>query len=180
METVSDLKNKTMKTAIILGSARKDGNTAKLVDKLSTLTHFDMFDVFDLADYQISYYDYQHNNRDDDFFPLIKNLIDNYDTLIFATPVYWYSMSAIMKVFVDRTSDLLTIEKEYGRKLKGKNMAVITSSMGDNLGDDFWLPFQKTAEYFEMNYITGLHTLVDEVNVVELEGFVSELSVSAC
>ncbi|MCP4458779.1 MAG: NAD(P)H-dependent oxidoreductase [Cytophagales bacterium] len=37
-----------------------------------------------------------------------------------ATPVYWYSMSGIMKVFLDRIYDVLTIEKELGRKLHGK------------------------------------------------------------
>ena len=38
--------------------------------------------------------------------PLIP-IIEKYDTLIFATPVYWYSMSGIMKVFFDRKNDNL-------------------------------------------------------------------------
>jgi multimeric flavodoxin WrbA len=42
------------------------------------------------------------------------------------TPVYWYTMSGIMKVFFDRFSDLLRIEKDLGRKLRGKSMAVIS------------------------------------------------------
>ncbi len=50
----------------------------------------------------------------------MNDIVDKYDVLIFATPVYWYSMSGIMKVFFDRITDLLTIKKDIGRKLKGK------------------------------------------------------------
>ena len=56
----------------------------------------------------------------------MKTIISKYDTIIFATPVYWYSMSGILKVFIDRITDLLTIEKELGRKLRGKKMAVVS------------------------------------------------------
>ena len=85
-----------MNSVIILGSSRNDGDTAKVVN---TLREYSNWDIIDLNDYEISYYDYEHNNSDDDFLPLMKKLIENYDTMIFATPVYWYSMSGIMKVF---------------------------------------------------------------------------------
>ncbi|MDA5312487.1 flavodoxin family protein, partial [Vibrio cholerae] len=70
--------------------------------------------LFDLSDYAISFYDYEHMNRNDDFIHLINKLAE-FDHLVFASPVYWYSMSAQLKVFFDRLSDLLTIEKELGR-----------------------------------------------------------------
>jgi len=43
------------------------------------------------------------NNIDDDFISLMTEIIEKYDTLIFATPVYWYSMSRILKksFFID-------------------------------------------------------------------------------
>lgn len=161
-----------MKTVIILGSSRKDGETAKIVKELS---HLAGWDVIDLNDYQFSYYDYEHKNRNDDFLPLIKNLIEKYDVLVFATPVYWYSMSGIMKVFFDRLSDLLTIEKETGRKLRGKKMAVISSSAGGNLGEHFWLPFTESANYLGMSYITNMHTYEGENATVNLKKFVAEI-----
>ena len=83
------------------------------------------FELIDLNDFDISYYDYDHKNRQDDFLPLMKKLIERYKTLVFATPVYWYTMSAVMKTFFDRISDLLTIEKDLGRQLRGKNMVLI-------------------------------------------------------
>jgi multimeric flavodoxin WrbA len=86
-----------VKNIVILGSSRIDGNTRNVVDKLKN--HLD-FDLIDLSNYNISYYDYEHKNQNDDFLMLVRNIINNYDTFIFATPVYWYSMSGIMKVFL--------------------------------------------------------------------------------
>lgn len=92
------------------------------------------------------------------FLPLMQKIIANYDTFIFATPVYWYSMSGIMKVFWDRMTDLITIEKDLGRQLRGKNMAVLSCSNGNNLGENFWLPFTESADYLGMHYLGNLHT----------------------
>lgn len=70
--------------------------------------------------------DYEHQNSNDDYLKLMKEIIKKYDTLIFTLPIYWYSMSGIMKVFFDRIADLLTFEKELGRQLRGKKMAGIS------------------------------------------------------
>lgn len=138
-----------------MGSSRKNGETKKFVTELIRISGWDFID---LTDFNISHFDYEHLNRNDDFIPLLKRITKNYDVLIFATPVYWYSMSGIMKVFFDRISDLLRIEKDIGRKLRNKYMAVISCSNGDNLEENFWLPFKKSAEYLGMNYIADLHT----------------------
>ncbi len=144
-----------MKKLIILGSSRKDGDTKKVVDELISISGWDLVD---LNDYNISYYDYEHKNMDDDYLPLMLKIIADYDVLIFATPVYWYSMSGIMKVFFDRITDLLKNEKDLGRKLRGKGMAVVSCSSGGNLGEHFWHPFTATAEYLGMNYLGNAHT----------------------
>ncbi|MEZ4804274.1 MAG: NAD(P)H-dependent oxidoreductase [Bacteroidia bacterium] len=91
-------------------------------------------------------------------------------------PVYWYAMSGIMKVFFDRLSDLLTIEKDLGRQLRGKNMAVVSVSNGNNLGDAFWLPFKSTAEYLGMHYIGDLHTLRNIEQTEGLQEFIQNLN----
>ncbi len=148
-----------MRKLVIMGSARKNGDTSKVVDALVQNTKWD---VIDLNDYKIGYFDYDHKNREDDFIPLMKNIVEKYDTIIFATPVYWFNMSGIMKVFFDRFVDLLTIEKELGRKLRGKNMAALSCSLGGNLGDDFWLPFRHSAEYLGMKYLGNLHNVANE------------------
>ena len=149
------------KTVIILGSSRKNGNTTKIVDEISKEHGIE---VINLSDFNISYYDYESKNREDDFFPLIKGIIENYDTLIFATPIYWYNMSGIMKVFFDRFSDLIRIEKETGRKLRGKKIAVISNSHDNEIEESFYIPFKKSADYLGMEYLGHAHFNANVLN----------------
>ncbi|HUH33290.1 MAG TPA: NAD(P)H-dependent oxidoreductase [Daejeonella sp.] len=137
------------RTVLILGSSRSTGNTSLIVDYLKEQL---ACDLIDLNNYQMSYYDYTHDNAGDDYLTLMRTLTTNYDLLILATPVYWYSMSGIMKVFLDRLTDLLDMDKDSGRKLRGKKIAIISTSLGGNLGDSFWLPFMATAKYLGMEY----------------------------
>ena len=67
-----------------------------------------------------------------------------------------------MKVFFDRITDLITIEKDLGRQLRGKRMAVVSSSIGNHLGEHFWLPFSETGKYLGMDYLGGVHCVVGE------------------
>lgn len=161
-----------MKTVVIVGSSRNDGDTRTLTNELIEKSNWDLID---LNDYQFSYFDYDHQNKNDDYLKLMKRIVEKYDTLIFATPVYWYSMSGIMKVFFDRVTDLLTIEKELGRKLREKNMAVITCSIGNNLGDTFWLPFSETAKYLGMEYLGNMHTIAGDTNTKKIAEFVHRI-----
>lgn len=161
-----------MKTVIILGSARKNGETQKIVTSIAERTGWD---IIDLNNYSFSQFDYLHKNKNDDFLTLITNLITHYECFIFATPVYWYAMSGIMKKFLDRFTDLITIKKELGRKLRGKHTAVLTSSSGDHLGDTFWVPFQKTSEYLGMKFISGLHTIQGTTEITTLENFITKI-----
>ncbi|MBP4137392.1 flavodoxin family protein [Flavobacterium geliluteum] len=156
------------KKIIILGSSRKNGNTTKIVDEISKEHGIE---VINLSDFNISYYDYESKNREDDFFPLIKGIIENYDTLIFATPVYWYNMSGIMKVFFDRFSDLIRIEKETGRKLRGKKIGVISNSHENEIEDSFYIPFKKSADYLGMEYLGHAHfnaNILNQTTKIEL------------
>lgn len=137
-----------MTTAIIYGGARKDGNTCKVIDaaaqKLSA-------DIFDVSDYKISFYDYEHKNSDDDFLPLIEKLLE-YDCWIFASPIYWYTMSAQLKVFVDRLTDLLDIELEMGRQLRGLNAALIATGVEEICPLCYEDVFINTFNYLGINY----------------------------
>ncbi|MEK7724334.1 MAG: NAD(P)H-dependent oxidoreductase [Acidobacteriota bacterium] len=157
-----------MRKLIIFGSSRSNGETRKIVDELIKISSWD---VIDLNDYKIGYYDYEHKNLDDDYLPLMRKIIAEYDVLIFATPVYWYAMSGIMKVFFDRITDLLDEEKDLGRKLRGKSMAAISCSVGDNLGEIFWLPFSETARYLGMDYLGNTHTVAGNEETENLKAF---------
>jgi len=146
------------KTVIIQGSSRSGGDTNKIVNYMASNNPFD---VIDLYTKNIGHYDYDYKNQDDDFIGLINNIINTYDTIIFATPVYWYSMSGVLKVFFDRISDILRIHKDTGRQLRGKNMAMISTSNQDDLIGGFNMPFVESAKYLGMNYLGDIHTYVE-------------------
>ena len=148
-----------MKAVIIVGTSRKEGETLEVAGYINDQTGWP---VIDLNDYQFSYYDYEHLNREDDFLPLMKDLISKYDTLLLATPVYWYNMSGIMKVFFDRLTDLITIEKDWGRKLRGKSLACVANSNSRELGEYFWMPFIHTAEYLGMHFLGKTHVYMGQ------------------
>lgn len=147
-----------MKTVIIQGSSRSDGDTSKIVNYIAAKNNFD---VIDLNTKTIGHYDYEYKNANDDFIGLMTEIIANYDTIIFATPVYWYTMSGIMKAFFDRISDLIRIHKDLGRQLRGKNMAMISTSNSDDLVKGFNMPFVESASYLGMNYLGDVHTWVE-------------------
>lgn len=147
---------------IIVGSSRSHGNTYKVASFLKNKTGFD---IIDLKDYHIQHFDYEFKNQEDDFSTLIKSLVTNYDTFIFATPVYWYTMSGIMKVFFDRISDCLKIDKDTGRKFRGKSMGSIACSSNHEMVGDFFMPFRASANYLGMNYIGDVFTWIEQDDI---------------
>jgi multimeric flavodoxin WrbA len=140
---------------IIQGSARSRGNTNTIVKYIVERTKFDVIDLNSLT---IGQFNYDFENSDDDFLPVSRKIADQYQTIVFATPVYWYSMSGIMKAFFDRITDLLRVEKDTGRKLRGKNMALISCGSEAILQKGFTMPFVESANYLGMNYLGDIHT----------------------
>ncbi|AWB65872.1 FMN reductase [Saccharobesus litoralis] len=137
-----------MKSVIILGTSRNQGNTAHLTQYIATQINAE---VIDLATYHIQPYDYEHNNQDDDFATLIQHLL-GYDQWIFASPIYWYSPSATMKLFLDRMCDLIEVDKSRGRALKDKFSRVIATGAAEQADDGFEAIFSQTSSYFAMQY----------------------------
>jgi multimeric flavodoxin WrbA len=165
------------RTIIIQGSSKSNGNTNKVI---TYLNKDNQFDFIDLKTKDIGYFEYDFKNADDDFLPLMEHIIANYDTILFATPVYWYTMSAVLKTFFDRMSDLLHYKKELGRQLRGKNMAMIANSSDNDLGVHFNIPFVKSANYLGMNYLGDTYAWfngeeIDEVAKKEIDVFRSLL-----
>ena len=133
---------------VILGTAKGVRKTHEMVDEVVAGKNCP---IVDLNDIEMSHYDYEHKNKDDDFIPLMKRIIEQHDTIILATPVYWYSVSSIIKVFLDRITDLLTIERDLGRKLRGKKLYMLVS--GRHLPDYFEPPISDTCKYLGMEYL---------------------------
>lgn len=136
------------KAIIILGSSRSFGNTMSMVETVID-KHKDVT-IIDLNKFNILQYDYEHLNQADDYLNLMENIL-TYDLIVLATPVYWYTMSGIMKIFIDRLSDLLTIKKDLGRKLRNKKMFII-ATFDTSMPEHFEYVFEQTAIYMGMDY----------------------------
>ncbi|MBB4080702.1 NAD(P)H-dependent FMN reductase [Lewinella aquimaris] len=141
-------------TLIIIGSARGDGNTADAAQQLSDQMGGKLLD---LLEYSVAPYDYGHDYPPEDAFLALVRRIVTYDRVILASPVYWYSMSGGMKDFLDRFTDLLTYHKDLGRRLRGKEMAVLSCSGEERANDGFYESFRLSAEYLGMQYGPEYH-----------------------
>ena len=147
------------KTVIIQASSRSNGDTNTVVSYVASKYGYDIIDLYQK---KIGHYDYEFKSVNDDFLPTITEIIETYDTIIFATPVYWYSMSGVLKVFFDRISDLLVNHKTLGRQLRGKQMAMISCSNANDLKDGFDMPFKESAHYLGMTYLGSIHSWVEK------------------
>lgn len=143
----------------ILGSSRRDGNTRLLTD--AVFRHLNDAQLIDLSDLTIAPYDYDRAHMRDDFLALAE-LMAQSKAIVFASPVYWYSMSAQMKVFFDRLTDLTKTHKALGRSLAGKTAYLIATGGGKIPPPSFETPFAETAGYFGMHWGGMLHQSFDK------------------
>ena len=139
----------------VIGSSRRNGNTGKLIDWIARDLNIE---VIDLNTKNISAFDYEHRNIEDDFIPTMNHIL-KYKNIIFASPVYWYSMSAQMKTFIDRMSDFLSVEdlKDTGRELRNKIGHVVSTSISENADDSFIDSFLHTFGYLGMSVGHTIH-----------------------
>lgn len=140
------------KNLVIFGSARSDGETMQLYKKVfKDINH----KFYDLKDLNVKHFDYEYRNKKDAFKKIAEDMVE-YENIILATPVYWYTMSSYMKVFIDRISDLITAYKELGRGLKNKKMYVL-ATYGATIPIAFEEPFRQTCIYMDMEYVGCLY-----------------------
>lgn len=81
---------KPTKILIIMGSSRSHGDTRKIVDAIipKTKAHF-----IDLNTYKISYFDYEHRNKDDDFVEIATKMVE-YEQIL--KIFYQYSLQLML------------------------------------------------------------------------------------
>lgn len=85
-----------MSILFLNGSPNKNGNTASLA---KTLLAGKDYQTLNLVDYKVLGYG---NHFDDDQFAEIFAAMQAADTIVVGSPVYWYSISGMVKNLVDR------------------------------------------------------------------------------
>ena len=143
------------KAIALFASARRNGNTGQFIDWIADSLDIQ---VIDLSEKIITPYDYEHKNINDDFIPVMNQLL-GYEKIIFVTPVYWYGPSAQMKTFIDRTSDFLDVEelKDIGRSLRNKTAYIVCTSISEDADSSFINSLKSTFEYLGMIYGGYVH-----------------------
>jgi multimeric flavodoxin WrbA len=103
-----------MSIAVIYGGTRSNGNTEILTERAIEgleveRIYLNKYEIQPIVDGRHAEGGFQ--KVDDDYNTIIDRLLPH-DILIFATPIYWYSMSGTMKNFIDRWSQTLR-DSEY-------------------------------------------------------------------
>ncbi|MFJ7734516.1 flavodoxin family protein [Lysinibacillus sp. NPDC097231] len=124
-----------MNITAFIGSSRANSNSEQLTDYvLKGIPH----KKIDLKNVTIEpIHDLRHDDNGfqfvaDDYDQIIQAFLTS-DIVIFATPIYWYSMSGIMKNMVDRLSHAIRDERFPQLKEKLQTTEAIVLAVG---GDD--------------------------------------------
>lgn len=159
-----------MRVLAVLGSPKKKGNTALLLEHYLRgfkENHRDVeIDQVFLQEKQIEpcrgcYTCIEKNSScviEDDMQELYSRIIAA-DVLIFATPIYWWSISAQLKTFVDRFCPL-TIED-----LKGKKFVLLMTygmaqpNTGPQMVEDM---FQEIWDHFQVDFAQTYSTCTEQ------------------
>lgn len=122
-----------MKALALIGSPRKDGNSAILADYVlkGLKENGCVIEKIYLDDYHIRPIGEVIDNsrkridsRKDDDLPKILNEFLKADIIIWSTPIYWFGVSAQMKCFIDRLSSYFNVEP-YKQRFINKGHIVL-------------------------------------------------------
>lgn len=142
---------------ILLGSSRGDGDTAVAVQALRRELCRPS-EVVDLSTLSLRPFDYSAPRQADDFDAVVERMLSS-PAVLFATPVYWYAMSGLMKTLFDRFSDLLSDRDpaRRGRGLAGRSAFYLAVGADARLPGGFETPFRRTARYLGMVWGGGAY-----------------------
>jgi multimeric flavodoxin WrbA len=166
-----------VKTLILFSSANKQGNTAKTINAVNS-TH--RSEIIDIDQLKITPYNYQNDYPSDDFYPLVDKMLAA-DNIVFASPVYWYTVTAPMKALIDRLTELLDVAelKPKARALENKRGFVVASSGKTEICPIFHGLFKGLFNYFNMEFAATLHAACHNgysLSEKELQHFTNTLS----
>lgn len=106
----------------------------------------------------------------DDMQPLYQKVRDA-QGVIFATPVYWFNVSAQMKLFIDRT---YAVHGEGGYALTGKDIGVILTYEDEDVfasgGVNALRSFQDTCAYVKARLVGSVHGSAGKAGDVQANG----------
>ncbi len=153
-----------MNTVILFGSPRKKGNTIQLAQSMMELlkkkgSHVRMLYLNDLniRPCQGCYTCLTNGTcRINDDMKDIRKYILESDVIVYATPIYWFSPSAQLKVVMDRC--IAFMDGDHNSRVQGKK-AVTLMTYADNNTETCRAAvsvFEKTFDLLKLEYTGGV------------------------
>lgn len=145
---------------VITGSPRKNGNSFAMTDafikaanaKGHTVTRFDaaLKKVGGCHACETCFRTGKACSFDDDFNTIAPAILEA-DTVVFTTPVYWYSIPAQIKGVIDRLFSFVV----GGKDISGKECALITCCEEDDMSvmDGVRIPIERSAALLKWNMV---------------------------
>jgi multimeric flavodoxin WrbA len=133
VDDLSFERSNLMKILVLNGSTRRHGNTELLAEKVTEgLSCTKIF----LSEKKIDpIRDMRHTAEgfpdvEDDYEEVLQALLAH-DTVVFATPLYWYGMSGNMKTCIDRWSQSLRDKRFSFKEIMSQKQAYVVIVGGD-------------------------------------------------
>jgi multimeric flavodoxin WrbA len=143
-----------LKILSFLGSPRIKGNTATILNQLEeTMDSSVDYERINLIDYEINHCigcNYCNTGDfscvfDDDMTALYQKIAAA-DIIILATPIYFNSVTSVMKTMIDRCQRFYSMKVNHKIQLK-KKKGILIATAGSTDSDAF-IGFEKIANYF--------------------------------
>lgn len=157
-----------MNITVFYGSSRKNANSELLAKEVLKGFCFDAIHLYDLNIVPIE--DKRHDpegftDPQDDYDQIIQQILKS-RVLVFATPIYWYSMSGSMKVMIDRLSQAIRDERYPELKEHLQKVKVIVLAVGGDEPHIKGLPMiQQFVYIFDFLGMSFDHYLLAEGNL---------------
>lgn len=170
----------------LFGSSRIDGNSMIAIKCLMKGLEYDFVNLYSKNIKKVI--DNRHNNsnanipfsfHEDDYDSILESVISS-DTIIFSTPLYWYSMSSALKLFIDRWTETLRDNKIKNFKEVMSKKKYIVVIIGGDEPETKSLPLVNQFKYiFEFMNVKNYQFIIGEAvkpfDILKDKTFLDEL-----
>lgn len=165
------------KVLIVKSSPRPGSNSSALADRVhaGAVEAGAQADIFSLHELDIRPCDVCEDCRDTGGVCVIKDdmqmlypKIEQADAVVFATPIYWFTVSAQLKLFIDRW---YAFEFDEGNPTHGKQVGIVLTYGDTNLHNSGAIhavhTFESMFRYLNGNILGIVHGTANDIGDVE-------------
>ncbi len=163
-----------MSVLVLNGSSRKNGNISKFINELKkNIKEFEVVNTYDLKNIDFCMAcDYCRNNegcvRNDAAEDILTKIVEA-DVLIIATPIYFETFPASLKLIIDRMQPLYYNVENKRYKLNSKKCYTILTAGMDRQGQFEHITKIINVIYRQLNGTKNYEILVPNTDSIQIE-----------